>query len=203
MKNITRISYFIFFLGLVLKLLQLNFNTIIILIGLFGVLIGLLTSILRREKKEYVFVQLASFCWLTLVLFSVKFFPNALLVFGISVLSTVLAVFFILQSKKKAYLIQLFLFISVALGFYFTPTDKRYYFLSIQWNQFLETDFITFDKYSWFLYQNDKPEEALKASKRAKMLADKQEESEWSALIQDHRTAIENRNWTQYKAIRH
>ncbi|MDZ7650489.1 MAG: hypothetical protein U5K54_26950 [Cytophagales bacterium] len=50
---------------------------------------------------------------------------------------------------------------------YFIPSDVRYYIFNIKFNHEIETDYRTWDKYSWFLYINNKHAEAELASERA------------------------------------
>lgn len=79
------------------------------------------------------------------------------------------------------------------------PTHDRYKLLSINWNYEIETDYITWDKYSWFLYQNGEFHEALEVSNNARSIANQLGDSDWEEFIDMHNKAIEERNWQKYR----
>jgi hypothetical protein len=88
---------------------------------------------------------------------------------------------------------------SVALYFYFMRTDNRYYLLNVKWNYEIEYDFITLDKYSWFLYKNGEINKALEVSDQALEMARKSEQQEQVQIIEQHNQAIQNNDWKIYR----
>ena len=77
------------------------------------------------------------------------------------------------------------------------PSDIKYYLTSIKWNQEIKTDYYSWDKYSWFLYQNGHYEDALKASTHALNLANQNDDLKWIESITNHNSLIKNKKWEQ------
>ena len=81
--------------------------------------------------------------------------------------------------------------VSIALFFFFQPTHERYKLLSFNWNYEIETDYITWDRYSWFLYQNGEFDEATEASEKAKNIAEQVGDQDWVEFIEKHNKSIQ------------
>lgn len=67
------------------------------------------------------------------------------------------------------------------------------------------TDYRGWDKYSWFLYLDDKNDEALEANTNARdalntylKIIDDNEAAQFSNLIDRHNQQIRERNWSDY-----
>jgi len=169
------------------------------LIGLAGVAISLVIGLLKKRKKASLLLNSANFGWLILIFVSVKFLPVQMVALVIAVLLTLLATVIITRTENSNKLWPLTISISIALFFFFLPTHERYKLLNINWNYEAETDYITWDKYSWFLYQNDEFPEALEASNKARNMANQLGDNDWEELIDIHYRAIEEQNWRKYR----
>lgn len=199
MKTINIISQLLFFIGLILKLFHIHFNAILMLIGLAGVIISLVVGLIKKQKKTTLLLTLTNFAWLALIFLTVKFLPIQLIFLVISIILTLLSVILLIRKGQAKSLWPLLIFIAIAVFFYFQPTHERYKLLSIDWNYEIETDYITWDKYSWHLYQNGEYSKALEASEKARNMAIQFKDSEWVEFIDAHYKAIKERNWDRYR----
>jgi hypothetical protein len=169
---------------------------------LAGLILFFVSLIVLTIQKKLAPLQsmigFTSFSWLLLLVFSLKYFPHAgyilFAALGLSLLTISYAVY--IKSGDRLYL--LFLSALLACSFYYMPTDARYHLMSIKWNYEISSDYPTWDKYSWFLYQNQKYSEAERASENALQMALTAEDQEWIDRILEHQHAIENRSWNNY-----
>ena len=190
----------LFFVGLISKFFHLPFNAIIMMVAIFGMIVILtLGAIMKRFNLLEVVVGLAAIIWIITLLSTLKFWgaTNIFLV-AASVLSAVAFVLGLRQKKFKG-LIPIGVSLTLCLIFYKMPSDTRYYLVSIKWNHEIGSDYFSWDKYSWFLYQNTKYDEALKASNKALTIAQQQEDTEWIQLISEHNSKIKNRSWEHFR----
>jgi len=190
----------LFSVGLISKFFHLPFNAIIMMVAILGmIVIVTLGAILKRFNLLEVMVGLAAILWIITLLSTLKFWgaTNIFLV-AASVLSAVAFVLGLRQKKFKE-LIPIGVSLTLCLIFYKMPTDTRYYLVSIKWNHEIGSDYFSWDKYSWFLCQNTKYDEALKASNKALTIAQRQEETEWVKLISEHNSKIKNRSWEHFR----
>jgi hypothetical protein len=104
----------------------------------------------------------------------------------------------ILKKQQFLNLMPLGICAAVALSFYFMRTDNRYYLLNVKWNYEIEYDFITLDKYSWFLYKNGKVDKAKEISNQALEIALKTDYVDQIKLIEQHNELIRDNNWKSY-----
>ncbi len=148
MRIINIISQVLFYMGLLLKLFHIHYNAILILIGLVGVVISLIVGVLKKQQKATLLLTLANFGWLLLVFVSVKFLPIQSVILIVAALLTLVAAVFIIRAGHPKRLLPILITIPIALFFYFLPTHERYRILCINWNYEIETDYITWDKYS-------------------------------------------------------
>jgi len=83
------------------------------------------------------------------------------------------------------------------------PSHIKYYLINIKWNQEIETDYYSWDKYSWFLYQNEHYNEALEASNHSLKIANQYAklygETEFITIIDNHGKMIKNKTWNKYR----
>ena len=198
MKILPVLLYSLFGVGFILKFFHIHYNAVIMLVALGGLLVTGLISLGKKPTRLHALFQLGAFSWLALLLITVKFFPFG--IFGLilaSCLSVMVAVLLIKgrQFKKLAFIGWI---AGVTLLFYLMPTDSRYYLFNVKWNHEIEYDFMTLDKYSWFLYRNGNNDKALEVSARALDLAKNTGQTEWVDFIEEHREAIRNLNWERY-----
>ena len=199
MKKLVVFATVIFFLGLLLKLFHIHYNAVIMLIGLLLMLVANIALLIGRDSGFNGWLGIASTCWLTLLLFTIKFYPFSDAVLTIAIIFSLAGVVTGLKRKDWKQLASLTLNLLLALGFYFTPSDSKYHLFNIRWNYEVATDFFSWDKYSWFLYKNQKYHEALEASAKALEIANQQNELEWSEMIKEHQEKIQARNWTTFR----
>lgn len=169
------------------------------LIGLALAVISLILGLLKKQDRDNSFLILVNLGWLALIFVSVKFLPIQMLVLAVAILLTIIAAFSMTRTGTIKKLFPALIPISIGLFFIFLPTHERYKLISIKWNHEIETDYITLDKYSWFLYQNGEFAEALEVSNKAKNIANKLGDREWEEFIDAHNEAIEERNWKKYR----
>ena len=98
-----------------------------------------------------------------------------------------------------------FVIILITIFFRILPSHHTYNLTNIKFNYEIETDYFSWDKYSWFLYKEGKEDEALEANKNAQSAVEKclqnpkyGDENEYLNYIKEHRLAIENKNWLKY-----
>ena len=63
----------------------------------------------------------------------------------------------------------------------------------------IDEDFLTLDKYSWFLYANGEAEKALQVSDRALEMAQKTSQQDPIDFVRQHNEAIRLRSWEHYR----
>jgi heme/copper-type cytochrome/quinol oxidase subunit 3 len=199
MKIINLISHLLFFTGLLLKFFHIHYNAILILIGLVGTVIALIIGLLKKQEKAVSLLTLTNIVWLVLVFSSVKFLSIETVVLTIAIVLTLISTIVIVRINKIKMIFPILITISIGLIFYFMPTHERYKLLSINWNHEIETDYITWDKYSWFLYQNGEFNKALEASNKARDIAHQLNDNEWVQVIDSHYKKIEQRKWEEYR----
>jgi glucose-6-phosphate-specific signal transduction histidine kinase len=199
MKKALVISLIIFTTGFILKFFHVHYNAIIMMVGLFLMLIFTTISIFKKNDNVNPLLAYAFTSWLLLLLFTVKYFPFANIILFVASLLTVVAIVVTLKKKLTGQKVMLALSIALSMAFYLTPTHTRYYLLNIKWNYEIDSDFITWDKYSWHLYNNQEYDESLKASNRAKQIVATSEMDEWILLVSEHNDKIKEKTWLKYR----
>jgi hypothetical protein len=169
------------------------------LVGLGGVFFVSMISLFNTDKKPFAMLNLGIFSWLLLLLITIKFFPWGGIVLIFSILISLYLLMTMIKQQQFTKLIPLGLCASIAIFFFMMQTDTRYYLLNIKWNYEISDDFITLDKYSWFLYKNGNNEEALKVSIQALEIAKKAGQEEWIKLIDVHNQLIRTNEWKNYR----
>jgi hypothetical protein len=199
MKKFQLLFYGIFCLGFALKFFHVHYNAVLMLIGLGGILITSIVSLFNKEGRATALLHFALFAWLLQLLITIKFFPfenNALIIAAALSLVVILE---IVKKQQFLNLIPLGICAAVALSFYFMRTDNRYYLLNVKWNYEIEYDFITLDKYSWFLYKNGEVDKAQEISNQALEIALKTDRIDQIKLIEQHNEMIRDNNWEYYR----
>lgn len=169
------------------------------LVSLGGIFIINMISIFISNKRLNAILQLGIWAWLLLLFVSVKFLPFGSIILVLASFLTIIGLFMAFKKNEFAKNLPPFIIIAVAILFYLMPTHTRYYIMNIKWNHEIETDYITWDKYSWFLYQNGQITEALSASEQAKKIASDLNDEDWLELIETHHQAIEHDNWSHFR----
>ena len=199
MKILLITSYLIYLSGFFLKFFHVPRNAIIMMAGIaLMLLVYSIAGLTKKFDRSYVIAGFATTTWLVLLLFTVKFWPFTIPILSFAAAVTIASILYSYKLKKFNEIKLIFISIILCLTFYFMPTDTKYYLISIKWNQEIETDYYSWDKYSWFLYQNGRFDAALKASNRALELANKNRDINWTESITDHNRLIKNRKWSQY-----
>ena len=78
------------------------------------------------------------------------------------------------------------------------PGDTRYFVFKIYFNHKILEDAYSWDKYSWFLYQNAKYDEALMASKKALGIINLNPENKMKESVTEHMEMIRQKNWKKF-----
>jgi hypothetical protein len=90
----------------------------------------------------------------------------------------------------------------------FTHSDRIYYFFNLNTvlnGETRNTNYYSWDKYSWFLYIADKKNEALEANQNAQKAVEEylkiipdEEAVQYLTVIKQHGQQIQDKNWTSW-----
>lgn len=199
MQKLRLFFYGIFLLGFVLKFFHVHYNAVLMLIGLFGILITSIISLFKKEDKPLIFLHFSVLAWMIQLLITIKFFPFEKIALIIAVVLSLFAIFELVKKQQLLQSIPLVLSATVAITFFSMRTDNRYYLLNVKWNYEIDYDFITLDKYSWFLYKNGDSGKALMISDRALEIARKTENVDHIMFIEQHNELIRANDWKSYR----
>lgn len=201
MNKIFKVSIIIFLFGFFLKFFHTHYNAIIMMVALFLMLIVNIVSCFKtKQEKVNNLIGFATTFWLTALLFIVKFWPFPVIIMSFALLLTLVALYLSFKENNWKQYRLILLSACLSITFFVMPTDTRYYLISIKWNYKVESDYFSWDKYSWFLYKNNKQEESLKASNRALDIVKQTNESEWIKVITNHNTRIKDKNWQKFNS---
>ena len=199
MKKLQFIAYGIFLTGLFLKFLHLPRNAYIMMAGILILLIIHSISAFKKKNKFDTLKGFATASWMIFLLFVLKFWP---FLPPLLVLSSVLTVIALREAYrlKELHHVKLLVISSVmCMTCYLMPADERYELINIKCNHHLEKDYFSWDKYSWFLYQNGHTAEAVKASDKALEIAIKSGDTEYIEFISRHNKLIKDNNWISFR----
>jgi len=200
MKYWINSAYGLFALGFALKFFHIPFNAVLMIVALLALVILYALGAMRKKiERVRVLAGFSATLWLTLLLSTTKFYPGTLVVLIAAVALTAITVVVATQKIQHGPLLPLIAPILVALLFYFMPSHKKYHLFNIRMNYEIDRDFYSWDKYSWFLYQNGKIEEAQVASEKALIIASEYADTEWIEFIEDHNRKIKQRSWDSYR----
>lgn len=199
MKIIQVAFYGIFCFGFLLKFFHIHYNAILMLIGLGGMLITSIFLLSGKENRLRGLFHFGVFTWLALLFISIKFLPFADIALIVASAITLLILIGHFRKRQIRDFLPLSICIALALTFYFLRTDYKYFILNIKWNYEIDSDFMTLDKYSWFLYQNSEFEKALEVSDRALETAGETHERKRMTMIEEHRELIRTKDWEHYQ----
>jgi len=205
MRKFAFIGFGLFAAGFGMKFLHTPFHALIMFSGLIALFIENISYTFQEDKsKSEVCFRYGITFTLSYLLFLVKFYPLGLIPLSIGLLCFVLGVFYAQTTKSKNPHITRFTHVTLVLSIlvsatvYLIPSDVRYYLFNIKFNHEIETDYRTWDKYSWFLYVNDKHAEAAQASERALELVSKTTDEQSQNQIKSHRSKINDRSWKRF-----
>ena len=153
MKKLLTIGYGIFLIGFILKFFHIPRNAIIMMIGIsLMLLVYSIAALNKKMERSYVITGFATSIWLLSLLFTLKFWPFTTMLLLIASTLTVASILYSFKLKKLNEIKLLLISSILCLTFYIMPSDIKYYLTSIKWNQEIKTDYYSWDKYSWFLY---------------------------------------------------
>ena len=205
MRKFAFLGFGLFAAGFGMKFFHTPFHALIMFSGLIALLIENISYPFQEGKsKSEVCFRFGITFTLSYLLFLVKFYPLGLIPLSIGLLCFVLGVFYAQNTKSnnpsitRFTIVTLVLSILVSATVYLIPSDVRYYLFNIKFNHEIETDYRTWDKYSWFLYVNDKHAEAAQASERALELVSKTTDKQSQNQIKSHRSKINDRSWKRF-----
>jgi hypothetical protein len=218
MKKLLIISWSVFFTGIILRVLHLPFASVLSILGTLMLVVYSIIYFIKNVKSKLpaAFLHLSFAAITTYVLFRLQYWYIGPRLLGISlffifVLLVVIAYLVLhILNKLKFRLPQLFLvfYFSTFLALSFISSHSIYYFFNLNpvlRGDFRNTDYHSWDKYSWFLYIAGKQEEAVVANQNAINAA---MESYKRApgyrqvrdveLIKQHGKQIQERRWMSY-----
>lgn len=195
-------SYGIFLLGFGLKFLHIPYNAILMMIGIGCLLSTSLFFLFQKDSKWKAFNHVVTSFWMMLLLITIKFYPMVATwtAIGLGAVGTTLIMSIGKVKRELPFVWNSFIALAVAMFFFYQPSDEKYYLFNIKWNYEIEADYRSWDKYAWFLYQNHKYDEASAAAEKAKTIADTYAEDDWINFIQQHQSAIQQKNWLSYRS---
>lgn len=201
MKKFEIAGYSIFIIAVIIKLLHFPFNAWYIMAGLLVLLTGYIGNLLSKKlETEKALSGIATVAWLALFLFLTKFWPFWLVMFSIAVVALLVVTIYRLKNKNAADLQAKILLAAtmLSLAVFFTPPDLRYKIFNIKFHHDLSSDYITMDKYSWFLYQAGKFDEAEKFSNDAAESAKRNSDTAFMKIANTHLEKIRAKNWETF-----
>ena len=209
MRRIEKVGFLIFLIGFGLKFIHAPFHTVIMLVGIISLLGIYLYFLFSKGKSvEYVLSGLCAVSWLIFLLFVIKFFPFVYFSLALAVCLTLLWLIRKIKFKEKSGSITALNIAIIAFcsALYLIAPSTRYRIFNILYNKEIETDFQTWDKYSWFLYRSQKFNESYEASIKAQnallnfQLKHPEESlNVWQNQITQHQIKIREKNWSSYR----
>lgn len=195
----------LFGIGLVLKLLHLPFHTILLLTVLGVGLIWCVIRLSRGTDKAAAWAALAIWGWAAHLVALLKLFPfrNATLVLAIALSGIALVIAVRARPMPTRHLLLMAGASLVVLLTMAIPTADRYQFTNLRFSLERDTDFISWDKYSFFLLREGRTQEALTANSAAVEAAMKDQDEAAAELLHARREAIEQDAWERYTPLMH
>lgn len=189
--------------GLVMKLLHLPYHTVVLLIV---VMLGLGTSVsgLRGDQGSQAWCRLAFWTWLLHLVALLKLFPFRMVTLILAAVITVIAVFMVLRQRPLPNALRqlagAFILVMLVMA---VPTADRYHFTNLRFSLERDGDFVSWDKYSFFLAREGRTSEALEANGAAVEAAMMSHDDAAAALLRVRREAIERNTWEHYTPLSH
>lgn len=192
-----------FCIGLVLKLLHLPFHTIVLLAVLAVGLIWSLVQLLRGTDKAMGWTTLAVWAWAAHLVAVLKLFPFRSATLGLAIALGILALVSLLRQRPipappLRSLTGIFIVVMLVMA---APPADRYHFTNLRFSLEQESDYRTWDKYSFFLAREGRTAEALQANGQAMDAARKGSDTEAIPALQERRALIEGGSWIRYHVL--
>jgi hypothetical protein len=192
-----------FVVGLVLKLLHFPYHTVLLLVV---VALGIGTNIpgLRGTRKPEAWCRLAFWTWLLHLVALLKLFPFRTFTLILAAAATLVAVVVATRERPMpSALRQLAGAFIVVMLVMAVPTSTRFYFTNLRFSLEQESDYQTWDKYSFFLLREGRTAEALTANSIAIEAAMTTHDEATADLLQARRERIEGNTWEHFTPLKH
>ncbi len=192
-----------FILGLVLKVLHIPYHTVLLLVV---VVLGIGSNIpgLSKARKPEAWCHLAFWTWLLHLVALLKLFPFRTATLILAAAATLVAVIVAIRERPKPsavpQLAGAFIVVMLVMA---APTSKRFYFTNLRFSLEQESDYRTWDKYSFFLLHEGRTAEALAANSMAIEAAMTTHDEATADLLQARRESIEGNTWEHYMPLMH
>lgn len=218
MSKLHKIAIYTFIIGLIFKLIHVYGAFFLLFTGTLLLLVHSLIFLFKNRKQNLVesFLYLSFSFWTIFFLFTIQLYNYGILKSGydilhvISIVITIIYFFLYFKTNKTIkkthyFLIGYFLF---ATGLSFVQYDKVFYFFNL--NDFFDDNnqiegYHEWDRYSWFLYIENKQKESIEANHYAQRIIDKKlkisNDNEIvikSEMIKRHGKLILEKNWIDY-----
>jgi hypothetical protein len=213
MKKLYIISWIVLLTGLIFKFLHIPGNgSLLTLSGLLLLIHSIIHLIKFAKTNLSISLLYLSFAFITIYLIvRLQFWPCPIPLFLFICILTLCSIVVNLVNRTKFQFSQILLILYFVL-FYtisYVPAYKMYY--SIRLNTILNgksrnSDYRSWDKYSWFLYLRDKQAEALEANMNAANAlelylknSNDNDAGQYLTIIKQHEQKIKDKNWIDYK----
>lgn len=218
MKKLLIIAWTIFIIGLAFRLLHYPGTAVISLLGTLLLVIHSIIYLVKNAKTNLPisFLHLSYSLATIYILFRFQYWPVGPIVLGYSlffviVLLVTISCFVLhITNKTPIKFSQIFLAIYFAFFFWlsFTHSDRIYYFFNLNTvinSESRNTNYYSWDKYSWFLYIAGKQDESIEANQNAQKAAEEylkiipgEEAIKYLTTIKQHGQQIRDKNWTSW-----
>jgi hypothetical protein len=218
MKKLQIIAWTIFIIGLVFRLLHYPGTSVISILGTLLLVIHSILYLVKNAKTNLPtsFLHLSYSLLTVYLLFRLQYWSCGPMILGYSlffiiVLLLTISCFVLLFSSKTQFKFpQIFLVVYFVFFFVlsFTHSDRIYYFFNLNTalnGESINTNYQSWDKYSWFLYIADKQDEAIEANQNAQKAVEEylkiipdEEAVQYSTVIKQHGQQIQDKNWTSW-----
>jgi|GEM_PF-1042665 len=179
MKKIQIIAWTTFLIGIVFKFLHYPGASLLLLLGALLLFIHSIIYLCKNAKTNLPisFLHLSYSILTIYVLFRFQYWPGCSLLFLIGFFVTVFCFFLLFKNKTQFKLPQIFLVVYFVFFFVlsFTHSYKIYYLFNLNTvlnGEARETNYKSWDEYSWFLYIANKQDEVLEANQKAQKVAE-------------------------------
>lgn len=195
----------LFIAGVVLKVLHVPYHSVVMAAGLLGMMIYYVWTLSSRNpsvRKMNGWLGLATVSWLIFFFSEAKFMGGTLVIMGLSLFVSILSLLMTLREKGalapgRIFILLTALFLGATTSW--MEVSTRYYVFNMHFSPKAWTDYLTLDKYSWFLYTDRKFEEALVINGKAYDAAKAVGAEYYLPRVEEHQEAIRKRSWGAYE----
>ena len=197
--------FLVFLSGLAMKLFHMPGHTIVMGVGLLAMMIYYVVSLVTStsgKKRTASWLGLSTVSWLIFFLAEVKFMGGTLILMMLALFVSVLSLLMTLRepgalSPGRIFVLLVALFLSASTSW--MELHTRYYVFNIHFSETAWNDYVTLDKYSWFLYKDRQFDEALVMNSKAYNAAKANGAIEYIPTVEEHEEAIIKRNWGSFE----